>query len=107
MTTALTRLRQDRRLRDAARAVVIADFDNLRANLAHKSLGERAMGRVTAGAQDVYDEALDVAADHKGALAAIVAALVLWFARHPLAELIGFGEDDAQGTAPDPEQDWD
>jgi hypothetical protein len=88
-------LLEDRHLRDAARALVEADLKNLRANLSVKSIGERAVDRITEGASEVYDEALEVAADHKGALAALVAALVLWFARHPILEVL-FGKDDVE-----------
>lgn len=95
MTWRREQLLEDRHLRDAARALVEADLKNLRANLSIKSLGERAIDRITEGASEVYDEALEVAADHKGALAALVAALVLWFARHPILEVL-FGEDDAE-----------
>lgn len=93
MSAPLERLREDRHLRNAARALVDADIANLRAQLSAKTLGERVVGRITAGAGDVYDEAIEVAADHKGALAAIVAALALWFARHPILEAL-FGEAD-------------
>jgi len=90
------RLIEDRHIRDAARALVEADLQNLRADLSVKSLGERAIDRITDGASEVYDEAVEVAADNKGALAAIVAALLLWFARHPILEAL-FGDDEASG----------
>lgn len=96
MTWRREQLMEDRHLRDAARALVEADLDNLRANLSMKGLGERAVDRISEGASDVYEEALEVAADHKGALAAIVAALLLWFARHPILEAL-FGEDEEPG----------
>ncbi|GMM94285.1 hypothetical protein [Qipengyuania sp. MTN3-11] len=83
----------DRRVRDTARAVVEADFAHLKANLSRKGLSERAMDRVAEGAQEVYDEAVEVASDNKGALAAIVAALVLWFARNPILDAV-FGDED-------------
>ena len=86
-------LLHDRHLRDAARALVMADWDNLRADLSVRSLGERAVDRLADGASEVYDEAMEVAADNKGALTAIVAALVLWFARNPIREAI-FGDED-------------
>ena len=88
MTTRRERLAEDRHLRDAARALVGADLKNLRADLSVKSLSERAVDRVAGGASDVYDEAIEVAADHKGALAAIIAALALWFARHPILDAL-------------------
>lgn len=90
----------DRRLRDAAKAVLDADISNLKSNIAHKGLTERAVDRVTDGARDVYDEAVEVAGDHTGVLAAILAALVLWFARNPILDVL-FGRDDNQ------DEDWD
>ncbi len=92
MTWRRARLLEDRHLRDAARALVGADLKNLRADLSAKGLGERAVDRIAGGASDVYDEAVEVAADHKGALAAILAALALWFARHPILDALS-GED--------------
>lgn len=103
MSAPLERLREDRHLRDAARALVDADIANLRAQLSAKSLGERAISRVTASANDVYDEAIEVASDHKGALAAIVAALALWFARHTIMEAL-FGESQ-EASDPDDKHD--
>ena len=93
MTARRERMLEDRHLRDAAKVLVEADFKNLRADLAVKGVGERAVDRITEGASEVYDEAIEVAADHKGALAAIVAALLLWFARHPILEAL-FGPDE-------------
>lgn len=87
---------EDRHLRDAARALVEADIENLRADLASRTIGERAIDRITEGASEVYEEAMEVAADNKGALAAILAALLLWFARHPILEAL-FGEDEEPG----------
>lgn len=95
MTWRRQQLMEDRHVRDAARALVGADLRNLRADLSVKSIGERAVDRIAEGASEVYDEALEVASDHKGALAAIVAALVLWLARHPILEaLTGEAADD-------------
>lgn len=95
MTWRREQLREDRHMRDAARALVEADLKNLRADLSTRSLGERAADRIATGASEVYDEAIEVASDHKGALAAIVAALALWFARHPILEALF--EDEAPG----------
>ena len=68
---------EDKRLRDAARALVTADIENLKSDLAMKSPGARLADRLAEGASEVYDEALDVARHHKGALAAIGAAMIL------------------------------
>lgn len=95
---------EDKRLRDAARALVTADIENLKSDLAMKGPGARLADRLAEGASEVYDEALDVARDHKGALAAIGAAMILWFARNPLLETL-FGDDWAED--PDTEKDYD
>lgn len=91
--SARERLVADRHLRDAARAVVQADIANLRADLSAKSIGARALDRIAEGASEVYEEAIEVASDNKGALAAIVAALVVWFARNPIRETL-LGDDE-------------
>jgi len=86
--TARERLLEDRHLRDAAKALVEADFANLRADLAARSIGERAVDRVVEGASEVYEEALEVAADHKGVLAAIIGALLLGVPRNPIPDAV-------------------
>ena len=98
---------EDKRLRDSARALVTADIENLKSDLAVKSPGARLADRLAEGASDVYDEALDVARDHKGALAAIAAAMILWFARNPvLATLFGDDWADDAELEDDLEEDW-
>lgn len=91
---------EDRQMRDAARSLVVADVENLKADLARRGFGARVADRIAEGASDVYEEAIDVARDHKGALAAIATALVLWFARHPILEGL-FGEP------PDEDEQYD
>ena len=89
---------EDKHLRDSARALVEADIEHIKADFAHKGFGERAMDRMTEGAMDLYEEAVEVAEDNKGALAALLAAVVVWFARNPLLEALGLGsgEEDEQ-----------
>ena len=96
MGTRRAKMLEDKRLRDAARALVTADIENL------KGPGARLADRLAEGASDVYDEALDVARDHKGALAAIAAAMILWFARNPVLATL-FGDDWAE----DPDAEYD
>lgn len=93
MTSRRMRMLEDKHLRDSARALIDADIKTLKSNFAHKGLGKRALDRVREGATDLYDEALDVAEDNKGALAALIAAIVVWFARHPILELFGIDTD--------------
>ena len=87
---------EDRYLRDSARALFDADIQNVKADLAHKSVGTRFVDRAREGAIDIYEEAVDMADDHKGALAAVIAAVGVWFARHPIMQALGIGEDEAE-----------
>lgn len=94
MNTQLERqLREDRMLRDAAKAMVEADVAYLRASLAGRSIPSRIADRIGEGAQDAMDEAAELAAENKGLIAAAVAAVILWLARHPLINLV-LGEED-------------
>ncbi|SFP40605.1 hypothetical protein [Qipengyuania nanhaisediminis] len=93
----------DRHLRNSARALVDADIENLKATCSGKSLGERAFDRVREGAVDVYEEAVEVAENNKGALAALLAAIVVWFARNPILSIFGLEPEDDEETAQDDE----
>ena len=101
MTDRKTQMLEDKYLRDSAKALFDADVNHLKADLAQKGVGTRLADRAREGAVDIYEEALVMADDHKGALAALVAAIVVWFARHPLLSAIGVEpEEDAA------EPDW-
>ena len=100
MTDRRARMIEDRYLRDSAKALLEADIEHIKADFAHKGLGERALDRVTEGAMDLYEEAIDLAEDNKGALTALIAAVVVWFARNPVLSLFGFEPDEA-------DDDWD
>ena len=97
MTASLEKqLREDRAMRDEALALVKADVDHLKADYSDKGLGERAADKLKGGANGIYGEALEVASEHRGLVAAAAAALFLWFARHPImAFLFGSDDDDA------------
>ncbi|MGB7418124.1 MAG: hypothetical protein WA918_02990, partial [Erythrobacter sp.] len=93
--TSERRLEEDRRLRDAARAVVTSDIANIRAGLSGEGIASRVAGRVGDGARDVFETARDKAEDNQGIVAALVGALILWFARGPiLGWLNGGGRTD-------------
>lgn len=93
------RMHEDRALRDAAKALVEADVAHLRNGLQSKSIGERVLGNIGEGAKDVFESAADVADNHKGALAALIGAIMLWFARNPILSL--FFDDEEESETPE------
>ena len=94
---------EDRALRDAALALVKADVAHLRADLTTKGIGERLLDRVADGANEVLEEAVDVAENNRGVLITLVAAIVLWLSRNPLIALIT-GEDAEGDDEEEPEE---
>lgn len=95
---------EDRAMRDAALALVKADIAHLRTDLTTKGLGARFLDRVAEGANDVLDEAVDVAENNRGVLVTLLAALALWMARNPLLALFG-GDDGEDEESEEPERD--
>ena len=104
MTDRRPRMLEDKHLRDSARALVEADVEHIKADFANKGMAKRALFRLRENAGELYDEALDVADSNKGAVAAVFAALVVWFARNPLLDMVGLGvEQDDERTEPSDE----
>lgn len=101
MSALRIRMLEDRHLRNSAKALVEADIAHIKSDLAERGLGARAADRIADGASEVYDEAVEVASDNKGALAALIAALVLWFARNPILDALFVSDDD------DPDEGYD
>lgn len=104
---------EDRALRDAARALLTDDIERLRAHLDQEgiasrvssSVGSNISGRIRSGARDVLAQARAQAGDHKGVLAVLVGAIILWFAHGPILDWFNeFDADDNDNeAAPDPE----
>lgn len=94
------RLREDRELRDAARAVLLADLDHLRTNLSVKGVSGRIGDRIGEGAKDVLEIAKDSAKDNRGIIAALIAAIALWFAREPILEILGLDDSEEEQDNP-------
>jgi hypothetical protein len=80
------RLAEDRMLRDAALALFKADFAFIRTDIAEKGVGARIAHRLGDGTRELLDDAVDYAEDNRGAVAAAIAAVVLWFARGPILD---------------------
>lgn len=98
---------EDRALRDAALALVKADIAHLRTDMSAKGIGSRFADRMSEGAVDVFEEAVEVADNNRGVLATLVAAVLIWFARNPIMALFDESEDgedeDAGGSGAFPE----
>lgn len=101
------KLKQDRALRNAARALVQADFANVRADLAGRGFGARIVDRINDGAVDIFEEAVELADSNRGVLAGLIGAVLLWFARNPVLALFAgdAGDKDVtgEGRAGDPD----
>ncbi|MBD3729790.1 MAG: hypothetical protein IE933_08810 [Sphingomonadales bacterium] len=87
------RLREDKAVRDAARAVVEADVAYLKSIFAPAQLAARAGDE----AAQLFERASEAADDNKGVLAALLAAVLIWFARNPIMALF----DDDRGSEED------
>lgn len=102
-----TRFIEDKALRDAAKAVLDADLALFKAGLAEKGIAGRLRDQITGkvrrrvvgGARDVLEQAKTQASDHPSALAVLIGAIILWFAREPLLGLLGLGDDDPEDSA--------
>lgn len=90
---------QDRALRDAARAVLVADIEHARNSFTGKAIAGRVTGRIGDGAKDVLEVAKSHATEQRGILAGIVALIALWFAREPFFELFSSSEPSDEADA--------
>lgn len=98
MTSLPKRYLEDKALRDAAKGVLEADLEHFKAALGEQGIAGRVRSqltgkvrqRISAGARDVLEQAKGAAEDHSGVLAVLIGALVLWLARAPLLDLLGF-----------------
>lgn len=99
------RLAHDRALRDAARKLFLARIEALRADLRERGLGRRAAAAIATETREAIDEAIDIAFDSKGVVAATIAALMLWLFRNPIVSMVQslFDTDDKDGAAIDEE----
>jgi hypothetical protein len=111
MTALPPRFIEDRALRDAARAVLEEDVARLRDSLEEEgvtsrvtsSVGTTITGRIRAGANDVLEQAKQAASDHRGVLAVLIGAILLWLMRGPLLALIEGEAEDEADTEIEPE----
>ncbi|MDP3675812.1 MAG: hypothetical protein Q8R44_12070 [Novosphingobium sp.] len=101
----LARLIQYRALRDEAWAVVRHDIDRLQGDLELQGIGERIKDRAAEEAQEAWDQARDIASEHKGVVAGTFLALVAWLLRGPIGDALSalFGRDEEGDDEPEAE----
>jgi hypothetical protein len=113
MTALPPRFIEDRALRDAARAVLEEDVARLRESLEQEgvtsrvtsSVGTNITGRIRAGANDVLEQAKQAASNHRGVLAVLIGAILLWLMRGPLLALIEGEAEVEADTEIEPEDE--
>lgn len=77
-----------RAARDAARSDFDAQLRQVRGDPETESIGGRIANRLGDDARSALDQAIDVAGESKGIIAGTIAALALWFLRHPIIDWI-------------------
>ena len=84
MSDATDRLAKDRTTREAALLAFNANLAQVRRDLEARGIGGRIADQASMEVRAGIDEALAIADDNKGIVAATIAALALWFLRIPL-----------------------
>lgn len=87
-------LAEDKLARDAAKAIALADFHRVKADLAARGVGGRIADTVSEEAAELGEEVIQMAEENKAVVGGVVAALVLWLARGPIGRLLGWDEAD-------------
>lgn len=86
-----------RAARNAARAELEGHIARVRGDLEERGLAGRIADDVTHEAQAALDEAVDIAGQSKGIIAATLALLAIWFLRNPIIDwlenLMGSGDE--------------
>lgn len=84
MSDAADRLAKDRTTRQAALSAFNANLAQVRTDLEARGIGGRIADQANMEVRAGINEALAIADDNKGIVAATIAALTLWFFRIPL-----------------------
>ncbi|GGA03154.1 hypothetical protein T8S45_03510 [Blastomonas marina] len=94
MSALRDRLAEDKLARDAAKAIALADYHRVKADLAARGVGGRIADTVSEEAAELGEEVIQMAEENKAVVGGVVAALVLWLARGPIGRLLGWDETE-------------
>lgn len=81
-------LSTDRQARDSALARLTGHYDRLRTGLRERPVGQRVVEEAMGKARQAGKEALEIANDSKGVIAATAGALAIWAFRKPLSRAV-------------------
>lgn len=92
MSSLRDRLEEDHLARDAAKAIMLADFERVKADLSMRGVGGRIADTISEEASEMSEEVIALAEENKAVIGGVVAALVLWLSRGPIGRLLGWDE---------------
>ena len=99
MTKRIKHLREDRALRDTAKAMLLANVESMRGFFEVNANRDRLVRRATDETRELANEAGKAASNNKGALAFLAAAIFLWFGRDEIISLLNrSGENSDSGS---------
>ena len=105
MSKAAQQLADARALRDGAKARFDTQLAQLRGDPEEQTIGSRVAERLGDDAKAAMHQAIDVASESKGIIAGTVAALALWFLRHPIIawaeHMLGQAADESESETDD------
>lgn len=98
--SASARLLAARAARDEARDALDRRLVEIQEDLEARGIGSRIADRVSEGARETFDHALEVADENPGVIAGTIAALGFWILRNPiirrLEQLLSGGQADEE-----------
>jgi hypothetical protein len=101
-----TKLERRRAARDAARTALTDRFDQVRDDLAERSIGGRIVDKVSANAAEAATEVVEVVRTNKAVVAGTLFALIAWVFRHPILALFGVGGSENHQSRYDDDKEW-
>lgn len=94
MTSLKRQMREDKATRDAARALIDADLEQVKTLVTSAQLKEQASEQVSDKGSEALKAATDAVDKNKGYIAAVVGGVILWLARGAIRSVFEKLSDD-------------